>query len=157
MPRKTKIDDLDRLLIDLLCINGRMRNSELAARTGLSESAAAARVAWLEGEGIVLGYTAVLGGVALGLADQLTRIRIESEKPAQRLRFEDVVRECDAIISAKRLVGVGDYVLRGAGAGYISEVYKVAQCSGVQIKAISSEAIELEIKPLRGVPLTAFA
>jgi Lrp/AsnC family transcriptional regulator, leucine-responsive regulatory protein len=62
-----RLDDLDRRLLDELARNGRLSNTELAARLPLSHSAISRRVSRLEREGAIRGYGADVDPTALGL------------------------------------------------------------------------------------------
>ena len=62
-----RLDDLDRRLLGELVRNGRLSNTELAARLPLSHSAISRRVARLEREGAIRGYGANVDPAALGL------------------------------------------------------------------------------------------
>ena len=54
------LDRYDRALLQVLQREGRITNSELAARVSLSESACLRRVRALEAAGLIEGYAAVL-------------------------------------------------------------------------------------------------
>jgi Lrp/AsnC family transcriptional regulator, leucine-responsive regulatory protein len=62
-----RLDDLDRRLLGELARNGRLSDTELAARLPLSHSAISRRAARLEREGAILGYGANVDPAALGL------------------------------------------------------------------------------------------
>lgn len=66
---KVDIDDTDRRILGELQADGRLTHVALAARVGLSRSAVQERVARLEREGVIQGYTVRLGrpGAAPGL------------------------------------------------------------------------------------------
>ena len=55
------IDRIDRRILEELQRNGRIPNSDLAARVGLSESACLRRVRTLEAEGYIERYAAIVG------------------------------------------------------------------------------------------------
>jgi Lrp/AsnC family transcriptional regulator, leucine-responsive regulatory protein len=58
---KVDIDDTDRQILGELQADGRLTHVALAARVGLSRSAVQERVARLEREGVIQGYTVRLG------------------------------------------------------------------------------------------------
>jgi Lrp/AsnC family transcriptional regulator, leucine-responsive regulatory protein len=58
---KVDLDDTDRRILGELQADGRLTHVALAARVGLSRSAVQERVARLEREGVILGYTIRLG------------------------------------------------------------------------------------------------
>ncbi len=61
-----KIDAINDRILQALRTDGRISNTELAARVGLSASACLRRVQDLERGGVIAGYRAVLDPVALG-------------------------------------------------------------------------------------------
>jgi Lrp/AsnC family leucine-responsive transcriptional regulator len=61
------MEDIDRQIVELLCVDGRMSFTDLGKRTGLSTSAAQQRVRRLEQRGVLRGYTAVVDPEAIGL------------------------------------------------------------------------------------------
>lgn len=58
---KTPLDETDRRLLAELQADGRLTQVALAARVGLSRSAVQERIARLEREGVIRGYTVRLG------------------------------------------------------------------------------------------------
>lgn len=58
---RVDLDDIDRRILGELQADGRLTHVALAARVGLSRSAVQERVARLEREGVILGYTVRLG------------------------------------------------------------------------------------------------
>jgi Lrp/AsnC family transcriptional regulator, leucine-responsive regulatory protein len=63
---KPALDDIDRLLIRELVVDGRATLSNLAEKAGLSVSAVQSRVRRLESRGVIRGYTAKVDPAALG-------------------------------------------------------------------------------------------
>jgi Lrp/AsnC family transcriptional regulator, leucine-responsive regulatory protein len=61
------VEDLDRQIVKLLMLDGRMSYTDLGKATGLSTSAAHQRVRRLEQRGIIRGYAAVVDAEAVGL------------------------------------------------------------------------------------------
>lgn len=57
-------DELDRGLVALLQANARESTANLARRLGVARTTVVARIARLEREGVLVGYTARLGGAA---------------------------------------------------------------------------------------------
>ena len=60
------LDDIDRILVRQLVVNGRATLAELAASAGLSVSAVQSRVRRLESRGVVSGYSARIDPEAVG-------------------------------------------------------------------------------------------
>lgn len=61
MTQRTSLDDLDRRLLGLLDQNAREPTASLARKIGLSRSATQERLARLERDGVIEGYTVRLG------------------------------------------------------------------------------------------------
>ncbi|WP_406299601.1 Lrp/AsnC family transcriptional regulator [Embleya sp. NBC_00888] len=61
------MEDLDRQIVKLLLLDGRMSYTDLGKATGLSTSAAHQRVRRLEQRGVIRGYAAVVDTEAIGL------------------------------------------------------------------------------------------
>ena len=61
------MEELDRAIVGLLSVDGRMSYTDLGKATGLSTSAVHQRVRRLEQRGVIKGYVAVVDHEALGL------------------------------------------------------------------------------------------
>jgi len=60
------IDEIDRKLLDLVQVNARVSNAEMAEAVGLTVSSVHERVKKLERRGVIKGYVAVLDPEKLG-------------------------------------------------------------------------------------------
>jgi DNA-binding Lrp family transcriptional regulator len=69
-PLPRSLDDVDRRLITLLQANARASTAQLARRLGVARTTVVARLARLESSGVIVGYTARLGGDAAGAGVQ---------------------------------------------------------------------------------------
>ena len=83
-----RLDDTDRLIVDLLMADGRMSFNELAAQANVSRATAYARVARLEKEGVITGYGARVDPAALGLGVVALILCNVEQHQWQRLRDE---------------------------------------------------------------------
>lgn len=89
-------------LLQILCENARLTNAELGARLGLNEADVAARIAALEHEGVILGYTPVIDREKSGErgVTALIEVKITPEsgggfdRMAWRISQYDQVRGC---------------------------------------------------------------
>ena len=63
-----KLDRYDRQILEVLQIDGRINNQDLADRIGLSPSPCLRRVRALEESGLIVGYRALLNAKQLGLS-----------------------------------------------------------------------------------------
>lgn len=108
------IDSVDRNIIRLLRLNGRMPNSELAAQVGLSPSACLRRVHILERNGVIRGYTAIVTGSEEEGVIAIVRITLERQTEAYLNRFEAAVRLHPEIQECFLMTGDADYILRAS-------------------------------------------
>ena len=108
-----KIDEIDRRLLRLLRLNGRQPNSDLAAEVGLSPSATLRRVKLLEDQGVIKGYTAIIGGVDESRSvDVIVQVTLDRQTEDYLSRFEAAVRKYPEIRECFLMTGVSDYWLR---------------------------------------------
>ena len=68
MDMEFQLDAIDRRILQALQARGRMTYDELASGVGLSPSATLRRVKWLEDNGVITGYVALVAPARVGLA-----------------------------------------------------------------------------------------
>jgi Lrp/AsnC family leucine-responsive transcriptional regulator len=104
------MEELDRKIVGLLAVDGRMSFTDLGKATGLSTSAVHQRVKRLEQRGVLLGYVAVVDHEALGLP--LTAlISIRPIDPSQPDDSPERLRDIPEIESCYSVAGDSSYVL----------------------------------------------
>ena len=109
----TVVDRYDRLIVQTLQREGRITNSELAARANLSESACLRRVRALEQAGLIEGYAAVLNEQRAGLGvNVFVSITLERQERADLAAFEQAVRKVPEVMECYLMSGEFDYLLR---------------------------------------------
>ena len=106
------LDALDISLLAALQREGRIANTELAERIGLSPSACLRRVQRLEAEGYIVGYRAVLDANRLGYGLQaFVRLQLARHDAASVERFVARVGDWDEVVACHALTGDMDYLL----------------------------------------------
>ena len=106
------LDSLDVSLLAALQREGRIANTELAERVGLSPSACLRRVQRLEAEGYIAGYRAALDPQRLGYGLQaFVRLQLARHDSACVERFVERVAEWDEVVACHALTGEMDYLL----------------------------------------------
>jgi DNA-binding Lrp family transcriptional regulator len=106
-------DRIDREILRLLRLDGRMTNAKLAETVGLSPSACLRRVAILEDAGIIRGYTAIVDtGRAEATIAVIINITLERQTEEYLDRFEAAVRKHPEIRECFLMTGGADYLLR---------------------------------------------
>jgi DNA-binding Lrp family transcriptional regulator len=109
------LDRIDQKLLALLQADGRISNTDLAQRVGLSQSACLRRVQRLERDGLIEGYGARLNPAALGKGETVfIEITLSSQSEAALDAFERVAAASPDILECHLMAGDYDYLLRVA-------------------------------------------
>lgn len=107
------LDATDLAIINQLQHRGRITNSELAERVGLSPSACLRRTKALEQRGVIAGYVALVDPAAL---ERATTVFVEITLSNQRERsldaFEAAIAACPQVMSCHLMSGEADYLIR---------------------------------------------
>ena len=105
------MEDLDRRILQLLSVDGRMSFTDLGRATGLSTSAVHQRVKRLESRGVIRSYAAVLDHDQVGLP--LTAfISIRPIDPSQPDDSPERLRGISEIESCWSVAGEESYILK---------------------------------------------
>ncbi len=109
-----KLDRYDRRILDILQVEGRLSNQDLADRIGLSPSPCLRRVKALEEAGLIVGYRAELDPRTLGYTlTALIHISMDRHTPERFAHFEAQVREIPEIVECLLITGQdADYQLK---------------------------------------------
>jgi len=110
-----ELDDIDRKVLKLVQIDGRISNAELARQVNLSAPATHARLRQLEEQGFIRGYAAQLDRERLGF-DMLCFIHISLQlhTPAGVDQFRDAVGKMEEVLECHHVTGESDYLLKVA-------------------------------------------
>ncbi len=107
------MDRIDRKILNLLQVDGRISNAELAERINLSPSACLRRVKSLEASGVIDRYVALLNPQKLGLnMSVFVEISLGSQSKEALETFETAVRKSTEIMECHLMGGDADYLLR---------------------------------------------
>ncbi len=105
------LEDVDRLICQLLVADGRMSFTDLGKKTGLSTSAVHQRVKRLESRGVICGYGASIHFREVGLP--LTAfISIRPMDPSQPDDSPDRLAGIDEIEACYSVAGEESYILK---------------------------------------------
>ena len=106
------MDRTDRAIIRHLKDDGRLANTELADKVGLTPSPCLRRVRMLEESGVITGYHAAVNAAALGRGFRvLVHIDMATQDIDTIEAFEARIAEVDAVEECFRLFGQPDYLL----------------------------------------------
>jgi Lrp/AsnC family leucine-responsive transcriptional regulator len=108
-----KIDTIDRRIISALERDGRQKLGELAQRVGLSATPLARRIARLERDGVITGYSARIDQDRLGLPLNIfIFVELERQTGETLTAFETALRRYEQVMECYLLAGSRDFLLR---------------------------------------------
>ena len=148
-----KNDRIERKILQELVADGRVSNTELADRVGLSPSACLRRVQELERAGVIRGYRAVLDRKAMGRAvTAYVAIGLSDHSKRSQTAFEEAMSESPEVRECHNITGSVEYLLRVEVADL--EAYKVLHTDVLgtlpQVRAITSYIVIDSPKDERG-------
>ena len=108
------LDRYDRQILEILQLDGRVNNQDLAERIGLSPSPCLRRVRALEESGLILGYRALLDAKKLGLSLMaLVHISMDRHTPERFANFEASVAVLSEVLECLLITGQdADYQIK---------------------------------------------
>jgi Lrp/AsnC family leucine-responsive transcriptional regulator len=107
------LDRIDREILRLLQVDGRMTIASLARRVNLSPTPCHARVRRLERDGFIRGYAARVPAELLGIAGVVfVEVRVERTTPAGCARFIDAVSQLNEVSECYKVTGEFDFLLK---------------------------------------------
>ena len=107
------IDQIDHQILRQLSERGRIPNTELAERVGLSPSACLRRVQALERIGVIRGYRAVLDSARLGRGfTAYITVGLNDHTTAAQAAFERSIGQAPEVVECHNITGSVEYLLR---------------------------------------------
>ncbi len=109
----TKLDAIDRKLLQCLQADGRMSLGELSAKVGLSASPCLRRVRLMEKAGIIKRYVAMVDQQSVGLpVSVFISLKLESQRQQMLANFGKMVARWPEVLECYLMTGPRDYLLR---------------------------------------------
>lgn len=107
------LDRIDRRLLGLLQVDGRLPAVELAERIGLSPTATGERLKRLQREGYITHFRAHLDPVKLGLGLMIfVEVYLDKTTPDAFERFAAAVRRAPEVLECHMVAGGFDYLVK---------------------------------------------
>ncbi len=107
------MDEIDQSILTVLEEHGRISNSELADRIGLSPSPCLRRVRRLEDAGVIRGYRAVVDPAAVGRSLRVfAGVRLARHVRSDVSAFEQAVVQLPEVAYCHHVTGNLDYLLQ---------------------------------------------
>lgn len=145
------MDQLDRHILQTLQRNGKLQNTELAQKVGLSASPCLRRVKQLEDEGYIEKYVALLSPQKLNLGlTVFARIWLKGQDAETVNTFVDAIQDVPEVVECQLMAGDCDFFLRIVVADL--EAYRHLQINCLN-KIHSIQSIKTEI-PLQKIKQT---
>ena len=110
---KLRLDKMDRKILSVLQVEGRITNVELARRVGISAPPCLRRVRAMERAGIIKHFQAVVDDELLGF--QVTifiMVNLDHRSEEEFQNFESRAENWDIVRNCYRLTGEVDYLLK---------------------------------------------
>ena len=138
------IDRISERILQELSADGRITNTELADRVGLSPSACLRRVQELEKSGVIRGYRAVLDAKSVGRAfTAYVAVGLSDHSKKSQSAFERAMARAAEVRECHNITGAIEYLLRVEVADL--EAYKVFHTDVLgtlpQVTAITSYVV----------------
>ena len=107
------LDRLDRKILSVLQADGRIATVDLADKVGLSPTATTERVKRLTRDGYIIGYSAKLDPIKLGLS-LLVFIELTLDRTTADVfeRFDSAVRRAPEVLECHLVAGGFDYLIK---------------------------------------------
>jgi DNA-binding Lrp family transcriptional regulator len=108
-----KLDTVDLKILTILQTDGRITNSELAHRIGLTPAPTLARVKKLETEGYIRRYAALADQAKLGIpVTAFVSVILESHRKPTSIAFVEAVQELPEVLECHHIAGEEDFLLK---------------------------------------------
>ena len=150
------MDRIDRNILLSLQEKGRLTLAEIADRVRLSVSSPHRRLRALEPAGPIAGYRSVINPSPVGLDfEALVFVTMRNGEKASLTAFEAEVAKLPDVVSAQRLFGEPDYLLRilVADLGAFQRLYDESLAGLPGVGNLRSTLVMRTVVEDRGVPL----
>jgi Lrp/AsnC family leucine-responsive transcriptional regulator len=109
----SRLDEVDLRILQVLQVDGRATNHDIAASVGLSASPCLRRTKQLEKAGVILRYVALVDADALDLSvTAFVRIRLGVQDDQHLARFEAAIAQFPEVMDCYLMSGEADYQVR---------------------------------------------
>jgi len=156
MAKATKIDKMDLKILSVLQADGRMSNTELAAKVGLSASPCHTRQRDLEKQKVIRGYRADIDmGKLTDYVEILSFVTLHKHGRTQQGAFERLIERTPQAIACYQISGNFDYIVHFVcrSVGDYVELHHSLIEEEPNIASVTTNLIVAETKKFAGYPL----
>jgi Lrp/AsnC family leucine-responsive transcriptional regulator len=108
-----QLDDLDRMILAELCLDGRKSVTKLAEKLGISTTSCSVRVRRLVSERVIVGFRAVLDPKKMDQCHvAFVEIKLEDTTEAALIAFDEAVGSVPEFEQCHLIAGSFDYLLK---------------------------------------------
>lgn len=154
--RRSKLDKIDKKILQKLQANGRITNVELAKDVGISAPPCLRRVRALEAAGYIKSYHAQIDPSILGYSVTVfAMVRLESQAEKDLEKFEKHMAKLPMVRECHMLAGDVDFVLRVVARDWDSyQVFLTKELTSTpNVVSVKSSLAIRSIKDEPGVPI----
>lgn len=106
-------DRFDRMILDVLAVEGRISITELSARIGLSKTPCQKRVEKLQKSGVIKGFAAIIDPAVLGRRHiAFVEVKLSDTRAPALEAFNNAARHIAEIEECHMIAGGFDYLLK---------------------------------------------
>jgi len=110
---QTKLDEIDRKILEILQSNAKITNAQLSKDIGLSPAPTLERVKKLENSGIIKSYHAKLDTDLIGLGvHTFVQVTLKGHNKRNIDLFLAEINNVEEVIECHHITGSGDFILK---------------------------------------------
>ncbi|HAC24010.1 MAG TPA: AsnC family transcriptional regulator [Cytophagales bacterium] len=110
---KSKLDQIDRKILELLQANSNITNAQLAQEIGLSPAPTLERVKKLEQAGIIRSYHALVDPASVGLGvSTFVTVSLKGHNKENIEKFISAIRNIEEVVECHHVTGQADFILK---------------------------------------------
>lgn len=110
--KPVKLDDIDKQILRILQLEGRISNKELATRINLTTTPTLERVRRLEREGVIASYEAKIDPKAVNMGlNAFVTVTLNAHRLQMLDEFTSAVKAIPEILACYNTTGDGDFLL----------------------------------------------
>jgi len=156
LPINIKLDNTDRKILEILQLNAKITNAQLAKDISLSPAPTLERVKKLENSGIIKSYHASLDKEKIGLGvSTFVLVTLKGHNKANIDLFTNAIDEIPEVIECHHITGSSDFMLKIIShdiAAYqrlmLEKISEIEVIDGLQSMVILSTFKEIKAIPL---------
>ena len=156
LPINIKLDNIDRKILEILQLNAKITNAQLAKEISLSPAPTLERVKKLENSGIIKSYHASLDKEKIGLSvSTFVMVTLKGHNKINIDFFTNAIDEISEVIECHHITGTSDFMLKIISydiAAYqrlmLEKISEIEVVDGLQSIVILSTFKEIKVIPL---------